>query len=85
MFVEPTEGHGNWDRIFKHSFELKKAQKKAHTLEGELKKTKEALNAEMKAREASNDLASKPLIQVDATQDKMSKALQDLTELQQVA
>ncbi|GFY96628.1 hypothetical protein Acr_11g0009340 [Actinidia rufa] len=47
-----------------HSFKLKKPRKRACTLEGDLKKAKEALVAEVKACEANNDLAAKSLIEI---------------------
>ena len=56
-------------------------------MEGDLKKVKEALvaKAKVEARETSNDLVAKSLIEVDAAREKMDKALHDLVELQKVA
>ncbi|GFS30395.1 hypothetical protein Acr_00g0011690 [Actinidia rufa] len=45
----------NSDMLKKHSVELKKAKKKVNSLEGDLKKAKEALTAVERAREASDD------------------------------
>ncbi|GFY83187.1 hypothetical protein Acr_02g0014270 [Actinidia rufa] len=65
----------NRDRIYKHSFELKKAQKKANTTESELKKAKAAMAYKVKKREASYDLAAKSLIEIDAAKANMNAAL----------
>ena len=65
----------NSKRLKKHSFELKKAQKKANSLEAELKKTKENLPAVEKARDANSDVPAMSFIEVDATLGKMDKAL----------
>ena len=75
----------NLERMKKHSFELKKDQNRVNTLEGDLKKANEGLVAEVKAREASDDLVAKSLIEVDAARENMDKALHDLVELQKVA
>ena len=61
----------NWDRIYKYLGKLKKA----HNYESDLKKMKDALVAEIKKREASDDLAAKSLIKVDAAKEKMKTAL----------
>ena len=72
----------NLEHTRKHSFKLKKAQKRVNTLEGDLKKVKEALvaKAKVEARETSNDLVAKSLIEVDAAKEKMDKDLHDLVE-----
>ena len=69
----------NSERMRKNSSNLKKAQKRVNNLKGNLKKANEALDAEaeVEAHEASDELATKSLIKVDAFREKMDKALQD--------
>ena len=66
----------NQDHIVKHLSELKKAQKMAQTYESDLTKMKDALAAKIKKREASDNLAVKSLVEVDAANEKMNVALQ---------
>ena len=61
----------NRDRIYKHSSELMKAQ----TYESDLKKMKDPLAAEIKKQEASDDLAAKSSIKIDAAKEKMNAAM----------
>ena len=63
------------DHIYKHSFKLKKAQKKVNTVKGELKKTKVVVADKVKKCEASDDLVVKSLIEVDVAKANMSVAL----------
>ncbi|GFZ07019.1 hypothetical protein Acr_18g0011890 [Actinidia rufa] len=75
----------NSERIRKHSSKLKKAQKRVGNLKDNLKKANENLDAEVEDHEASNDIAMKSLIKVDASREKMDKALYDLAKVQKVA
>ena len=72
----------NSECLKKHSSKLNKGQKKANYLEGELEKTKKKLVAAEKAREASDDVVVRSLVEVDVAQDKINKALQNIIELQ---
>ncbi|GFS37641.1 hypothetical protein Acr_00g0053200 [Actinidia rufa] len=65
----------NSKRMNKHCFKLNKVQKRANTLEGDLKKVKEKLAIEESSRKASDN----------ASQEKLNKAIHYLAELQLVA
>ena len=64
---------------------LMKAQKKAQNADGDLKSVKDALVAEVKRRENSDNKAAKALLEVTDAQQRMDEVVWELIELKKVA
>ena len=65
----------NRDCIFKHSFELKRAQKIGQTTEGVLKTAKDAFDAEVKRCADSENKATKSSLEVTTARERMAEVV----------
>ena len=71
--------------IKKHSSELKRITKRANALEGDLKHAKFDLATVEQTRDANYEVVVKAQNKANASQERMTKALQDLADLLKVA